>query len=292
MLVPFRHLPMVGSLGVACFGSAERTLGKAALTMGDVDLGIDHLERAVDGNQRLGNDVLGAIAAGELGCALISHGAGTDRARGRVHIEAAISALTSFGLQRRADELREFADANAAQPIGRLERSEGTLRISFGDSTAVIADSIGARRLAQLLIRPFVDLPVGDLVGGLDVSSRQELIDATALRAYRDRVSELRADIDAAEDDNDIARAERLRTELDTLLEHLSTNAALGQRSRQFATSQERARVAVRKSLSRVFEEIATQAPRLAALLGECVHTGLVCRFEPHDPLPAVWQIG
>jgi len=48
----------------------------------------------------------------------------------------------------------------------------------------------------------------------------------------------------------------------------------------------------VRKSLSRVFDDISAQSPRLGGLLSECIRTGNVCRFEPHDPLPAVWQHG
>jgi hypothetical protein len=135
-----------------------------------------------------------------------------------------------------------------------------------------------------------VDVPVADLVGGIATTTRHDVIDAAALRAYRDRVNDLRSDIDEAEDHHDIVRAERLREELDTLLEHISASAGLGNRSRQFTSSHERARVAVRKSLSRVFDDIVAQEPWLGAQLADCVHTGLVCRFEPHGRFPRTWQ--
>ena len=47
LLAPFAHLPVMASLGVASFGSAHRPLGLAARTMGDLDLAVAHLERAV-----------------------------------------------------------------------------------------------------------------------------------------------------------------------------------------------------------------------------------------------------
>lgn len=290
MLVPFRGQPIVGSLGVACFGSAERSLGLAAKTFGELDLAIEHLQLAVDANRQLGNDALAAIATGELGGALIERGSGTDRARGRVLIEAAIATLDDMGLSVRAAELRRFADAHSSEPVGHVHLRDGLWHLGFGDDEIEIADSIGMQRLVQLLLRPFVDVPVGDLVGGVESVARYDLVDATALRAYRDRITELRSDIDEADENHDIVRAERLRHELDALLEHISASAALGQRSRQFTTSQERARVAVRKSLSRVFDEIALQSPRIGALLSSSIRTGVICRFEPQDRLPALWQ--
>ena len=290
LLLPFRGQPIVGSLGVACFGSAERTLGLAAKTFGELDLAIEHLGLAVTANRQLGNEVVAAIAMGELGCALVERGSGTDRARGRVLIESAIALLDEFGLPIRVDDLRRFADAHSSEPVGRMRLEGGNWHLGFADELAVIPDSIGMQRLAMLLERPFADVPVADLVGGLEPSSNHDMIDAAALRAYRERISDLHADIDEADAHHDIVRAERMREELDALLEHIRQSASLGQRSRQFTSSQERARVAVRKSLSRVFDEVAVQSPRLGALLSDSVRTGIVCRFEPEDRLPALWE--
>nr|BFE80336.1 hypothetical protein GCM10020093_029370 [Planobispora longispora] len=55
LLVPFAHLPMIASLGVACFGSTHLTLGTAALTAGRIDTAVEHLGQAVDGNLALGH---------------------------------------------------------------------------------------------------------------------------------------------------------------------------------------------------------------------------------------------
>ena len=45
LLAPFADLPVLVGLGVACFGSVHRPLGIAALTFGNIDLAIDHLDR-------------------------------------------------------------------------------------------------------------------------------------------------------------------------------------------------------------------------------------------------------
>ncbi|MET9120566.1 hypothetical protein [Streptomyces sp. NPDC004528] len=55
LLSPYAHLPIVGSLAVACFGSAHHALGVAALTLGDVDRAVAHLRDAVRQNLALGH---------------------------------------------------------------------------------------------------------------------------------------------------------------------------------------------------------------------------------------------
>ena len=55
LLLPFAARPVLVGLGVACFGSVHRPLGVAALTFGNIDLAIEHLESAVAANLALGN---------------------------------------------------------------------------------------------------------------------------------------------------------------------------------------------------------------------------------------------
>jgi DNA-binding SARP family transcriptional activator len=55
LLVPYADLPVMPSLAIACFGSSHRALGVAALTMGRLDLAVDHLHTAVQHNMALGH---------------------------------------------------------------------------------------------------------------------------------------------------------------------------------------------------------------------------------------------
>ncbi|MDT7803049.1 MAG: hypothetical protein QOI78_6482, partial [Actinomycetota bacterium] len=53
LLQPFGHLPVMASLGIACFGSAHYPLGTAALATGDADRAVTHLRTAVQHNLAL-----------------------------------------------------------------------------------------------------------------------------------------------------------------------------------------------------------------------------------------------
>jgi hypothetical protein len=53
LLRPFASLPMVGGLGITCFGSTHQALGVASLTSGHLDRAIDHLRAAVQQNLAL-----------------------------------------------------------------------------------------------------------------------------------------------------------------------------------------------------------------------------------------------
>ena len=53
LLSPYASLPMVGGLGITCFGSAHHALGVASLTSGHLDRAVDHLRAAVQHNLAL-----------------------------------------------------------------------------------------------------------------------------------------------------------------------------------------------------------------------------------------------
>ena len=66
LLEPFADLPVMASLGVACFGSAHRPLGLAALTFGELDLAVEHLEAAVVADLAVGNRPCHTMACATL----------------------------------------------------------------------------------------------------------------------------------------------------------------------------------------------------------------------------------
>ena len=66
LLEPYASLPMVGSLGVVCFGAAARSLGLARRTLGDLDGAVAALDDAVRQNRRIGHLPMLAIARADL----------------------------------------------------------------------------------------------------------------------------------------------------------------------------------------------------------------------------------
>ena len=81
LLEPYAHLPVMASLGVASFGSAHRPLALAARTMGDLDLAVAHLERAVVAEMAIGDRPWHAMALAALADVLDERARGGDRQR-------------------------------------------------------------------------------------------------------------------------------------------------------------------------------------------------------------------
>lgn len=101
LLAPYASLPIVGSIGVCCFGSAERSLGLAARVGGRFEDAIGHLDRAVTENKRLGNRPMTAIARADLAETLIASGEPGGRARAAPLLARAIEAAEGMGLDGR-----------------------------------------------------------------------------------------------------------------------------------------------------------------------------------------------
>jgi uncharacterized membrane protein len=110
-----------------------------------------------------------------------------------------------------------------------------------------------------------------------------DLLDKQALKAYRQRLRDLEQELTEAQDWSDIGRLDAVRTERDALLNELARATGLGGRARTAGSSQERARVAVKKAISAATDRIATIDGPLARHLQAGIHTGLNCSYDP-DP--------
>jgi tetratricopeptide (TPR) repeat protein len=294
VLTPYAHLPVMASLGIACFGSAERPLGLAARVMGRDNDAVGHLERAVAANLRLGNRPMIAITRADLAETLLARGAPGDRRAAGELLDKAIDAAERMNLDGRLgrwEQLREQA-ATTTEPITATCRRDGdTWELAAGDERARVIHSVGMTYLARLLEAPETDILAGQLAGIDIVSTKQDVLDETALRALRQRVSELEDELDAATlrgDDDKIAHAQ---AELDAVIEHARASAGLGNRSRQFDDATERARTSVQKAIRRAIANIERDAPELATALRESVRTGYQCRYEPTHAAPRRWVV-
>jgi tetratricopeptide (TPR) repeat protein len=286
LVLPFAGLPTMASLAVVCFGSTERTLGLAARTAGRLDDAVGHLERAVEADRRLGNRPVLAITRADLGLTLLRRGARGDRTRAQELLTAAIEALNTMGLSRRA-AMVEADVAAFGEPTSMSIRSirylDGSWEMQADAERVVVSDSAGMRHLARLLSSPNRDIPATELAGTGIESSRQEVVDREALVRYGRRIESLRRELEDAEADADIERSARLRVELDQLVEHVEASMGLAGRSRLFIDTSERARTAVQKAIRRAVDRIKLSAPRLGDMLSRCIRTGTSCRYEPDD---------
>ena len=283
LLEPYADLPVMASLAVACFGSAHRPLGLAALTFGDVDLAIKHLEAAVVADLAVGNRPCHAIDRATLADVLDRRRRPGDAERAAELRRAAIDDARRFGMTARADQ---WERTSALDHGGAVECSrDGRIwLVRLGDRAAVVPHTVGMGYLAELIDHAGVEIAAVELSSGHAVSggttSDQLVLDDRAKAAYRRRIEELQREIDDADENVDLDRAARARAELDQLVAELARATGFGGRGRCFADEAERARVAVRKAIKRALASITEVEPVLGGEIASRVVTGTRCVFR------------
>lgn len=258
LLLPYARLPVMASLAAACFGSTHHALGVASLAVGEVDRAIGHFRTAVEKNAALG------------------HWPAATTSRYRL-----AEALALRGDQRSADAEHAAATREAASlglaPQVVCTRGGRQWRLELGARSAVVDDSVGVRYLATLIANPGVEVPAVELAAGVSATSAQAVLDEPALRQYRQRLRELRAEIEEADGE----RAARLRADADWLADELGAATGLGGKARQFTDNPERARIAVGKAIRRALDRVAAADAVIGDHLRAAVTTGMRCSYRP-----------
>jgi tetratricopeptide (TPR) repeat protein len=298
LLLPFAQRPAMPSLAVVCLGSTERWLGLAALTFGELDRSVAHLERSLDANRRLANLPLVAIAEADLADGLRRRDRPGDRARASELLEQAIAAAEGMDMPDRVAswhaELSQLSAPSPSLRSGVLRREGRGWLVAVDDHQAFVADLIGMTYLARLLRHPgqhvaALTLTLTGTVASGD--SHHELLDDQARAAYAARAQELREELAEAEAHADLGRSEQLRTELDTLVDQLEAAIGLHGQPRSFTNPAERARTAVRKALRRAIDEIDAVDPLVGRVLRSAITTGSTCVYTPDPDDPIAWSI-
>jgi hypothetical protein len=289
LLEPFASLPVMASLGVACFGSAHRPLALAAWTMGDLERAIGHLDAALAADLRLGHQPCQALDAALLAEALERRRAGGDVDRARELWTVAIEGGRACGMHERVLAW-ERAAARTTAGDATCRREGRVWSVTVDERTALVPDSVGMRYLAQLIERAGTPIAALELASGHALAARgataQPLLDAEARSAYRRRVGELEAEVDDADASADPERAARARAELDRLVDELARCSGLAGRSRSFAHDAERARVSVHKAIKRAVRVLVDVEPAVGRAIGARVVTGTTCVFLARPPEP------
>src|SRR5882672_9583753 len=167
---------------------------------------------------------------------------------------------------------------STAKPAQAVFRKDGEYwTVGWRDRPFRLKDSKGFTYLAHLLRHPTVEFHALDLVGGLarhrddddaggldpdldaaglhvaSTDDAGELLDDRAKAAYRRRLEELRAELDAAKAGGRVEAAER---EIASLTAELARAIGLRGRRRRAASAAERARQSVTKTARAVVERI------------------------------------
>jgi len=292
LLQPYARLPMLGSLGIACFGSTQHALGVAALTMGELDQAVDHLQAAVQDNLALAHwpGVLGSRRRLAQAYARRRRPADADAARHQLDLASREAA--ELGLDCPADDAAGHAPESPgrgpSEEFARCRRAGRQWRITLRQHSVLVDDSVGMAHLAVLIDNPRQEIRAIDLVAGLaalsgaasELGTADPVLDRAAIGEYKQRLARLDAELEqlAAADPAGAARA---REERDWLTAQLASAAGLGRRTRSFPDQPERARVAVGKAVRRALTRVTEAHPVIGDHLGQSVSTGVRCSYWP-----------
>jgi tetratricopeptide (TPR) repeat protein len=196
----------------------------------------------------------------------------------------------------------------APQSIFRREGEYWTLEYQGGKFR--LRDSKGLQFIANLIGTPGREVRANDLansmVGPPSARDRHDhqaatvagnlgdagaILDAQAKTQYRLRLRELRAELEEAEGNNDLGRAESARAELEAIESQLASALGLGGRDRKGHAHSERARWMVTNSIKRAIAKIDQMNPPLGRHLHTCIRTGNFCSYTPDPEHPVAWQL-
>jgi class 3 adenylate cyclase/tetratricopeptide (TPR) repeat protein len=213
------------------------------------------------------------------------------------------------GSSVRGDTLDDTTSkARARSRSASVFRQEGEYwTVAYHGHVVRLRDAKGLHHLSELLTRPGHEIHVLELVaaregrapqrraaperlrGGVAAGSDAgELLDPQAKAAYRQRVTDLEAELEEADDFHDPERASRARAEVDLLTQQLAAAVGLGGRDRRAASTAERARVSVTLALRAALKKVMAAHPDLGAHLADTVRTGQYCSYRPGTLI--TWQ--
>jgi hypothetical protein len=203
-------------------------------------------------------------------------------ARGREEADAlGLSELVAL-IDRRHPLLHRLEETPDTDPTMTLEGEFYT--VHFQRRVLRFKATRGMHYIAQLLARPHADIHVLELTGSLEGADRSdagEIVDATAVRAYRARLDVLRRQLDDAEELADVERAERARSEMERIARELTRSTQKGGKPRRASSAVDRARSAVRRRITDALERIEAEDAPLGALLRRAIRTGNHCAYRP-----------
>src|SRR5262249_53164396 len=162
-------------------------------------------------------------------------------------------------------------------PVFRREGNFWT--VAWDDAVVRLKDSRGLQYVGHLLARPGQEIHVLDLVavmqGEPGHAARRQLaaadtgtvLDATARAAYRRRLPDLRVELEEAAAYGDLGRTDRLRVEMEFIMEQLASSVGLGGSARRIGGPSERARSAVTQNIRSTLKRLVDVLPVLDGAL-------------------------
>jgi hypothetical protein len=170
--------------------------------------------------------------------------------------------------------------------------------VAYCGRTAHLRDCKGLSCIARLLAQPRRDVHVRDLAEWYQRSHGPDgfgpllvegdlgaILDARAAAQYKERLAEVRQELEEATAAGDLGQAARARHEVEAISEQLASAYGLGGRPRRAGDPTERLRKAVTNRIRRALDRICAAHPELGRHLTNALRTGFVCAYHPEHPV-------
>ncbi len=282
--------------GIMVAGAVDHYLGLGAALLDRPNDAVVHLRRAVAAHESQDAVTLALLSLQELRTVLTRRREPADDVE-LATVERRIRRLGARNTVPFKSLLHIMWSAPEASAVGvhlqRLVLEGDTWLVEFAGGRARLRDQRGLHHLRALLERPGIEIPALTLAAadhGLAGSVNGTILDPQAMRAYRQRITDLDEDIDEAAANNDIERSATAQAERDTLIEELAAATGVGGRSRHFTGADERARVSVTKAIRAAINHLGEQLPELSRHLSATVRTGSRCVYRPDPRALARWK--
>ncbi|WP_067029639.1 tetratricopeptide repeat protein [Allomuricauda sp. CP2A] len=172
---------------------------------------------------------------------------------------------------------------------GKFIHNGDLWELSYLNLSVAIKDCKGLHDIAKLLEQPEKQLNCSELMGVVLETSGTSMIDDQAMKEYKNKIRALKIDIDDAQEMGMHQKADQLRGEYETLVEHLSKVMGLSNKIRKTGSSMEKARAAVTWRIRNAIKKIEKVHPQLAKHLANSIKTGTHCSYEPE--IPHEWTV-
>ena len=150
------------------------------------------------------------------------------------------------------------------------------------EKMVLMTDAKGLHDISRLISLKGEEVHCMELMGGSMIQESATLsIDHKAKTAYKNRITELKTDIDEALEMNDHVRAVHLQEEYDKVIDHLSKSMGLGGKQRKTNDQADKARSAVTWRIRSAIKKIGETHKSLADHLSISIKTGTFCSYRP-----------
>jgi tetratricopeptide (TPR) repeat protein len=304
LLSPYRDVCLVIGQAAGCEGPLAHHLGQLAATLERWNDAARHFDRALEIHERMGARPLLAHTEHEYARALLDRGLPGDHERATAMLAEALSTARELGMTALAERIGS-APAGPVPATRILTREGEYWTIAWGASTFRLKHERGLGFIAHLLAHPNEEIHALELAGTPDAPAPDAslatrfndattpatravglgdagaLLDPEAKAAYRQRLADLREEVEAAQRWGDPERAANAEAEIDFLTQELARALGLGGKDRKAAAPAERARVSVTKAIKRATGKIAAHDERLGRHLALTLRTGTFCVYAP-----------